>query len=340
MILAYLHRLRPLLRAGIMILGPALLLYFIATADRRLLLNTVGGANLLFVLAAVLLAVPFFALKALRWQLILRLWDIHLPYRVAVALVCIGQYIGTVTPGQAGDAVRAWYLRERGYPLSSGLASVALDRMYDLLITLAVATFGLLLYRGILPRQGMSLVAGSLGLLLVGLALLLLIGNPRLRDAFQRRLAVWLPRSLWTRIVAMAGTSINLSPRHLVLILLVSVAALSWTYLRIYLLFLALGIPIQLGPLLCCVALLALVGPVTPGGVGTRDALLVIVLQTTLAVEQEQAVAQALAISMLILLLNLANVAIGFVYALRYQLISPRADWSEQSQELARKTTG
>lgn len=340
MIRVHSPRFRPLLRAGLTILGPALLLYFIAAADRRLLLNTVRGANLGFVLAAVLLAVPFFALKALRWQLVLRMWDIRLPYRLAVALVCIGQYIGTVTPGQAGDAVRAWYLRERGYPLGVGLASVALDRGCDLVITLAVAAFSLALYRGILPQQGLSLVAGSLSLLLVGLALLLALGNQWLRAAIQRRLPARLPRVLRTRIDALVDTSVYLTPRHLMLILLASVAALSWTYGRIYLLFLALGIPIQLGPLLTFVALLALVGPVTPGGVGTRDALLVVVLQTTLAVEQEQAIAQALAISMLILLLNLVNVALGYVYTLRYQLGRPNAELRDPTQELAGKTTG
>jgi hypothetical protein len=160
------------------------------------------------------------------------------------------------------------------------------------------------------------------------------MGHERLRARLQQGLTRRLPHMLRNRFDAFAGITGLRTPGHLLLILLTSVAGLSWTYARIYLLFLALGIPITLGPLITFVALLALVGPVAPGGVGARDALLVIVLQTTLGLEQDQATAQALALSMLILLLNVVNVAIGFVYALRYPLLAAQSDQAGRSDEL------
>ncbi len=315
-----LHYFRPSLGRASRYVGPLLLLYFVATADLRLIFQTLGAANAWLVLTAVLLALPFFVLKALRWQLILSIWRVHVPLETAVSLVCIGQYAGTVTPGQAGDAVRAWYLRQRGYQLSVGLASVALDRVFDIMVTVFVVGSGLFLYRASLPRPAVSIAIGSAALLLLALLCLAAITNVALRGAVRRQF-IRLPGVLRQQFDGLALASIRCTPWQLILITLVSAAALSWTYVRIYLLFLALDIPIPVGACVTFVALLSLVGPMSPGGVGTRDALLIVFLQATLGTHPELALAQALALSALILLLNIVNVAVGFAYSLRYRPI-------------------
>lgn len=313
----YWRRLRPFLRIGIKLVGPFLLLYFLATVDLLLLLDTLRTSNGWLVLAAMLLALPFFALKALRWQLILLLWGVRIPLRIAVPLVCIGQYAGTVTPGQAGDAIRGWYVAQRGYPLEIGLGSVALDRLCDVLVTLCVAILGLLFYRQQSVQRPLYILAG--GLLLIAILFLIAIGSRRIRTAITQQ-AVRLPRLIRERLDRSQLLKLQITPWQATSIALASVAALSWTYFRIYLLFLALNVSLPVAAFITFIALLSIVGPSSPGGVGTRDALLVVVLQTTLGLDHELAVTQALAVSTLILLLNVVNVAIGFGFSLHYRL--------------------
>jgi uncharacterized membrane protein YbhN (UPF0104 family) len=115
-------------------------------------------------------------------------------------------------------------------------------------------------------------------------------------------------------------SELHLTPAQLGIITLLTIAGLVWTFLRIYLLFLALDTPIAIGPFIALVAILALIQPATPGGVGGRDAALVIVLSSLLQIDRDQAVARALSLSALLLLLNLENVLIGFLLSLRYPL--------------------
>lgn len=318
-------RLRPWLRLGVRLLGPALLLYFLLTNDLRLVGRTLLATNPWLLALSVVLVVPFLVLKAVRWQMILRAWDIALPLREAVALYCIGIYLGVVTPGQAGDAVKAWYLRQRGYPLSTGLASVVVDRLFDVGISALLAATGLYFFWDVLPGGRLLNVVVVAGLLVAVLVGLVLAGNRRLRSfVLQRVLPRVTPKALRERFAGgSSGASLerlHLTGRQLVLVTLVSLAGLAWTYIRVYLLFLALDTPIAIGPFIATVAILSLVGAASPGGVGTRDLTLILVLSAVLQIPTADAAARALSLSALLLLLNIENILIGFFYSLRYPL--------------------
>jgi glycosyltransferase 2 family protein len=320
-------RLRPLLRLGLRLLGPALLLYFLLTVDLREVWNTILATDPWLFVLSIVLVVPFLLLKAVRWQLILRAWQIVLPLREATALYCIGIFLGVVTPGQAGDAVKAWYLRKRGYPLSTGLASVVVDRLFDVGISALLAATGLYFFWDILPGGrvlNVLVVAGLLAGVVVGLVF---ASNRRLRlFVLQSVLPRIMPNVLRERMGSDSLERLHLTPRQLVIITLVSLAGLSWTYIRIYILFLALDTPIPIGPFIALVAILSIVGAASPGGVGTRDLTMVLVLSAVLKIEPEQATVRALSLSTLLLLLNIENVLIGFLYSLRYPLAEERQE--------------
>ena len=323
--------LRPLLRLGLRLLGPALLLYFLLTVNLGEVWRTLLATDPWLFLLSLLLVVPFLILKAVRWQLILRAWQIILPLREATALYCIGIFLGVVTPGQAGDAVKAWYLRKRGYPLSTGLASVVVDRLFDVGISALLAATGLYFFWDILPGGkaiNVLVVAGLLTAVVVGLVF---AGNQRLRSfALQTVLPRITPKALRERIGQSAPGDglerLHLTPRQLAIITLVSLAGLVWTYIRIYILFLALDTPIPIGPFIALVAILSIVGAASPGGVGTRDLTMVLVLSAVLNIAPEQATVRALSLSTLLLLLNIENVLIGFLYSLRYPLAEARQE--------------
>lgn len=311
--------LRRTVRTGLRLLGPALLVYFLVTADLRLVARTLASADMRPILLALLLAIPFAVFKGLRWQRILQAWNIDLPLTTATKLYSIGLFAGLVTPGQAGDALKAWYLRNRGYPLSTGLASVVIDRLFDVGITALLAATGLYFFWDILPGGKWANILVLVALLGITATGLLIAGSRRLRTLVVQRVVVRvIPAAVSTRTKALA--ELHLTPREIASITLITIIGLFWTYVRIYCLFFALDVHIAPGPFIPLVAVLALVQATSPGGIGTRDATLVYVLSELLQVGQAQATAQALALSALILLINLEHVLIGFLLSLRYPL--------------------
>lgn len=319
---------RALLRLALRLLGPALLIYVLLTNDLAQVGRTLLGANPWLLLLSIVLVVPFLVLKAVRWQMILRAWNVTIPLHAATAMYCIGIFLGVVTPGQAGDAVKAWYLRKHGYPLSTGLASVVVDRLFDVGISALLAATGLYFFWDVLPGgRGLNVlvVVGLLGAVALGLVL---ASNRRLRELVLQRLT---PRVLRERMGSDVS-ALHLTPRQLVLITLVSLAGLAWTYIRIYLLFLALDTPIAIGPFIALVAILSIVSAASPGGVGTRDVTLVVVLNAVLNIGRDAAGALAIAVSALLLLLNLENVLIGFLYSLRYPLADMQGETLSEPQ--------
>lgn len=310
-------RLRPILKLALNLLGPAILVYFLATTDFRALWQTLLRTDLWLLFLSVVLVFPFFVLKGWRWLLILRAGNMDLPLHEATALYTIGIFMGVVTPGQAGDAVKAWYLRKRGYPLSAGLASVVVDRLFDLGIMGLLATTGLYFFGDVLPGGRVLnavIVVGVLAAVLGGLAL---SGSRRLRRLlFGQVLPRIMPRAIQQRIDSASG--LHMTPRNLVVTGLVSVAGLAITFVRIYLLFLALDQPVPIGPFIPLIAVVAIVSTVSPGGVGTRDLALALGLAAILGRPTEEVLPLALSLSLLLLFLNVVNVVIGFLVSLRY----------------------
>jgi glycosyltransferase 2 family protein len=268
------------------------------------------------VAVAIALVVPFFALKSWRWQLLLERAGIRISIWQSLWLYFVGLFAGYATPGQVGEAVKAMYLARAGHAVGPALATIALDRILDMLLLVALAVPGVLLVGESLGLDR-SLTVIVLSLSLAGLtAGLWLITSPRRLDPLLRRVASipLLPKKL-TAPLAMPDAPGSLSfasVAHSVSLWLLTLAAYVVHYVRFYVLLLALhlGAP---PPVLAFVAILALVSvvaliPVTVMGVGTRDGVLVLAAGG-LGLTNEEAVG----FSLLILVTYLANLAIGFV---------------------------
>ena len=260
------------------LLGLAVFAVILTRIDVRGVAGTLGDARLEYVLAAVLLSVPFTACKAWRWRHLLRLQGIHYPYGRAFILYVTGAFLGAATPGRLGDFVKAFVLkREKGIPVALGASSVLVDRLFDL-GTLSVFTlWGILAFHPPIPVRW-----GTVALVLIGLvALLLLMG---------RRLKRWASRALWRVVPASVGDAVSdfyggmkqlWSPK-----LLLSCAASFSAYL-IYFVgcrYMAHAVSIDLSYMYLAFAVSAAnivsLLPVSVSGIGTRDALLIVLFRS------------------------------------------------------------
>jgi uncharacterized protein (TIRG00374 family) len=199
-------------------------------------------------------------------------------------------------------------VQRRGGHLAPALASVVVDRLFDLLMLLAAALVGIAVYGAAFTAQivavGVLTVCSIAGIVVAAL--------PAVRRGAGRiipaRLRLWLARMRWVAALSEA----HLKGRSVAGAVGWSVASFAATLARIYLCFLALGLRLPLLTFVAVVGLSSLAGLLSVSGIGTRDWAMIALLG-----RQGIAHDTALAASFLILFLNLTNVVPGLFAYLR-----------------------
>ncbi|HEU5099955.1 MAG TPA: lysylphosphatidylglycerol synthase transmembrane domain-containing protein [Roseiflexaceae bacterium] len=308
------------LRWGIRLIGPALLLLFIWRSDWSRLLASFSSINIWPVLLSLALMPVFIAVKAWRWNLLMRELGMQAPpLGYSMALYTIGLYLGGLTPGQSGDFIKAWYLKERGQPLAPALFSIVLDRLFDFLIMALLALLALVEFLDLLPRSA-QIATIAFAAIVFTLTPLLMARGPR--EWIITRALPLLPTRVREAIARWRDQlgALSLRPALLAKLVVASVASAASTIARIYVLFLALSLSIPLLAIVSSTALIAILQalPISFAGIGVRDAILVLVLDRYGSTTE-----QALTLSALYLLINIEHIIIGFLVSLRYPLGSP-----------------
>lgn len=316
------------LRWLLRLIGPALLLLFLATSDLGRLWQILRDAQPWPIVISLLLLPPFLIIKSYRWLRLLREMGLSLSMPAACALYMVGIFYGATTPGQAGDLLKALYLRDRGQPAAPALLSVVIDRLCDLLVMAALGTLGIFALGRLLPsRELQTALVVAMGLGLAVLTALLVARGPR-----QWALTVALPRfaprlraSLDRWNSQLAG--LHLRPALVLELGLLSLSSAFFTFLRLWLLFVALGLDAV--PLYVVVGVSALIAvlqvlPISIGGLGVREVVLVPVLAAYGYGSEE-----AITLSALFLLINVEHIIVGFIVSLWFPLGRDRAGLAE-----------
>jgi uncharacterized protein (TIRG00374 family) len=282
------------------------------------------SANPLLVGLSIALYVPFLAVKTERWRRVSADMLMPLRWRDAWRIYAIGLAAGTFTPGQAGDALKAWYMQRMGYPLGRALGSSIFDRLFDVAGLAVLGLLGVAVYGQHFAGQIPALIA--LALACVGMVAFFAWNRTRAWAVklVKGRLSRLVDRSQESGIRNREGGNTptsQSSPWSLQSITLVSaglltVASFATSIFRVWLLAGALGVwlgPLEVAGFVGLTTAAALV-PVSVGGVGTRDVV------ASLAFQQLGLLAtQGFAVSLLILVLNLAQAVTGWGVWLRYR---------------------
>jgi len=272
-------------------------------------------ANPLLVALSIALYVPFLVVKAARWRILSE--DMLMPFRWRDAwrIYAIGLAAGTFTPGQAGDALKAWYLQRKGYPLGRALGSSIFDRLFDVAALAVLGLLGIAVYGQRFAGQTPALIA----LTLICIAIVAFFAWNRTREwavkLVKRRLSRWTADG--ERRASDESGTWSLRRGTLANAGLLTVASFATSIFRVWLLAAALGVwlgPLEVSGFVGLTTAAALV-PVTVGGVGTRDAVAALAF-TQLGLSA----AQGIAVSLLILVLNLAQAVAGWMVWLRYRV--------------------
>jgi uncharacterized protein (TIRG00374 family) len=130
--------------------------------------GTLQGVHPLPLLGAVACMGAVYWLQAARWR---RIADTRLPQRRFVEMVVAGVAVNNVLPGRVGDWLRARWVSRGAYSYGRGVATVVLDRGFDILalVTFLLVSLPFVTDEGWVDRivVGSVLVLAVLGVLLV-----------------------------------------------------------------------------------------------------------------------------------------------------------------------------
>ncbi len=119
------------------------------------LIAYLGTINYWWVLPAMAAGLVSFLLRTYRWQIILRSTQ-ALPFWKAFHPLMIGFMLNCILPGRVGEVARPVILaKEENVPFSTGLATVAVERVFDLIVLISLLA-GVLTFVQIDPNLTMT----------------------------------------------------------------------------------------------------------------------------------------------------------------------------------------
>ncbi len=291
--------------------------------------------NLLFLKTieweAIALALSFigggFVLRFLRWHWYLRTVGVSVSGADSFSIFMLG-FAMTATPGKVGEAIKAVMLKRRfGVPMARSGAVVFMERVVDLMAVCLVLVGG-----GVLVPLESSVGVGWVIAALTALTLL----------AFRTHRRVLRLLSTWTlgrprlhtgvqQLVALARQARSLlQPRIMGGALLMTALAWCLEGLAFHMILQGAGVsvvPSSQAVLTHLTALLVGVASFLPGGLGSHEAVSVLLL-TGQGVSRPDAVAATLLMRILTLWLA---VGLGLVFWLRENTLIAPADWQPAS---------
>lgn len=283
----------PWWRRALLLVGFASAAWVLSRLELRSMLDALGGVSAQTVLLATLAMWLNMALKALRWQRMLRHRGVALPFSFSAPVFFEAMVWGSLTLGRAGELFRVAPLVDRGVPLRAALASVLLDRALDLGFLMVVGAASLA------SVTGHPTVAGLIGL--GTLVLLFVVG------ALGKRQGLDAPPPTGRLRLVLEETRAFFFPAALLESGLWTV--LSWASSFGVVLSLAGDVAPQAQPLRLLAAAfissLSTLLPITYQGIGTREPIFAAVLAAD-GVPEESAVLLALLVFTLMLLPVLA----------------------------------
>ncbi len=238
----------------------------------------------LLVLVPILEA-PIVAIKAFKWNVLLRPYGTSLSLRRAMSLWLIGFFTGIITPGRMGDFLRAYYIKDR-LPLGKAVATVAADRIIDILVLFVLSLLGLVLFSSYYASDylnAMILVVSTF------LALFILafyaftkkgVASGLLRPLFRSFVPSRYKRKVSNTFHEFYDGFYMLRREMKVIFVSLLLSILSWilTIVKVYILSVATGINLPFVFVACVLPVITLLDvlPISFSGVGTRDVALII----------------------------------------------------------------
>jgi len=311
------------------LLGLGLLVWILSKNDMKGAFDLLRKTDLVLVTLGFAALLLMIYIKGIRWSFLLRMQGYRYPVWDCFLIYLNSLFWGNVTPGRAGDFIKILYLKEDlKHSTGYAMASVFVDRVFDLYILLVLGALGLMLY----PLPGDPNLVRAVEVffaVLILVSILVLnrkVGGGLLKFVFQKMMGEGLKARTDKAFEDFhRGMESYYRPSILYPVLLTVVSYLSFFW-GCQQMALSLGIGINILYLAFVVSVVNIVSLVTFAGFGTREGALIFLFGIVSLTD-----AQALAYSTLILVVGVLMISLaGFLAYLakpiRWKKGVPEAD--------------
>lgn len=263
------------------LIGIVIFIYLLTRLDFAVIKSLLSQINFFYFLIAFLIFIPFYLMKVYRWKLIMKIQEINYSFKNSVLIYSIGIFWGMITPAKSGDLIKALYLKKDGHSWGKSFFNVFLDRLSDLAFLIIFGYLSLFIFFSLFQK---TIFNFSILLLILIIVLFFLIKNQNYKRAFKKVFYKFVPENHQTSWKLNYQAFINEIKRYktkdYLKIFLITV--LSWFLLYLIVYFLALGVnikevPFWVYPIAVTLASLASMLPISFSGIGTRDAVFVLI---------------------------------------------------------------
>ena len=157
------------------VIGLVLFIWAVHNTGIDAIIQSFHGIDWYWLLPVPALLIVYVMSKSLKWKWVLEAYGVKYSFLRCVKVVMVGFFASLITPAKLGDALRATYLkRDTDTQLATGLSSIFIDRIYDVLaLTVLIAVSVFLLWHTfsftlLLP----FVIAGVVALLFLACALM------------------------------------------------------------------------------------------------------------------------------------------------------------------------
>jgi len=273
--------------------GIALFIVILAHVDLREILRSYRRMSLVPAAIGVALLFILTLIKSRRWKTIVDAQGFQIGGGRAFRVYAASLYLGVVTPGHLGDFAKSLYLMNEGFPAGKALFSSLVDRLFDIMLFVAVGYVSLLFFPGIFENQ---LLLSSLLVGIVALAAAALFWRRDLLRRFMRRFIAGMPgeglrSNLDSFITDGLEEFATMRARGAWIVGILTGAAWIVHYLFFIIFAGALGIHATIPVLIVAVSAAVFMSllPVSISGLGTRDLALILIF-SRVGLSREEAV--------------------------------------------------
>ncbi|HIH21120.1 MAG: flippase-like domain-containing protein [Candidatus Diapherotrites archaeon] len=259
---------------GIIVLG-----ILLTQVNLQEVLNQLQKARPEFLLAAAILSFVTAFVKSLKWKQIVEATGHKISNVKAFKAFSIGFALSLASPGRIGDFARALFIKDRKRGLASGLATVVIDRIIDIILLFCLAAIGLLVIAEKFQNQGFEIAILAAILLSIALSVML-FSREKARIVLKPFFRLIIPERFKGRAKsffnefykALKSFAKNKEKVAKSIIL----GLLSWALTIAFALLIAQGVQLNADLIFiaACIPILLIVEtiPISIAGIGTRDA--------------------------------------------------------------------
>ena len=233
--------------------------------------------TLSFFFAALGLTFAGFVLSAWRWQRVLAVFDVHVGLRTLLSHYLAGQFVGNLLPSTIGGDVLRVSRSSKRVGGDVAFASVAIERLTGFVALPLLTVIGFVVKPSLLelPHAWVAVVISAVTVVAL-LVIVFVAGHPDLAGRFERH-------ENWMRFIGAVHTGVarlRREPRRGFGVLGAAVAYQASVVATVWCAVHALGVSVPDGAVIAFIPAVAMaqVLPISLGGLGIREGLLVLLL--------------------------------------------------------------